>query len=273
MNFRLRPVLGLLLVPAYIAGCDSVVQDADVDLLVVEAFLYAGEPVENVKISRAISLTSTDTVAVPVNGASVSLVRNDRTFTLSQVGLEGRYAYLGEDLNIKSGDVFELSIVADGQSATAVTEVPPPPENVVLSGEILEVPSFGGGPPQINNNYLTVTWDNAEESLHYVVIESTVTGEPTYILPEFVRDRVARFSLTTRPTEANYFDINVRSLEVLGPHEVRVYRINEEYAELYENRQQDSRDLNAPPTNVQGGLGVFSAFNSRTLSFEVVTGE
>lgn len=275
MKKGLLPILGLAVAASLLAGCDIVDNLADEELLVVEAFLYAGEPVDNIKISRAIALTSEDTTAVPVNGASVNLVRDGRTFVLSQVGLEGRYAYLGEDLIIRAGDVFELVIDVDGQSVTAETQVPPPPENVALSGEVLEAPSFGGvgGPPQILDNFLTVTWDNLEESLHYVVIESTGRGEPTYILPDFIRERVGRFRLITRPTDANYYDINLLSLEVLGPHEVRVYRINKEYADLYENRQQDSRDLNEPPTNIRGGLGVFSAFNSRGVNFEVVVAQ
>lgn len=275
MNTKTLFVIGLLAASVHLVGCDSVDSSVGSELLVVEAFLYAGEPVDDIRITRSVDLTSEDTIASPVNGAFVSLIRGENTYELSQVGLQGRYAYLGEDLTVGSGDVFELIIEADGQAVTAVTRVPLPPENVALSADVLEVPTFGGGggPPQINDNYLTATWDNPQESLHYVVIESKEIGEPTYILPDFIRDRVGRFRLITRPTEANYFDINLRSLEVLGTHEVRVYRINEEYADLYENRQQDSRDLNEPPTNIKNGLGVFSAFNSRSLEFEVVTAQ
>ena len=275
MNTKAFLLIGLLAASLNLVGCDSVDSHVGSEMLVVEAFLYAGEPVDDIRITRAIDLASEDTMATPVNGALVSLIRDNDTFVLSQVGLQGHYAYLGENLIVGSGDEFELVIEADGQAVTAMTRVPFPPENVVLSADVLEVPSFGGGggPPQINNNYLTATWDNPQESLHYVVIESTETGEPTYILPDFIRDRVGRFRLITRPTEANYYDINLRSLEVLGMHEVRVYRVNEEYADLYENRQQDSRDLNEPPTNIKNGLGVFSAFNSRSLEFEVIAGQ
>ena len=60
-------------------------------------------------------------------------------------------------------------------------------------------------------------------------------------------------------------------LRDLGRHTVTVYRVNGEYAQLYENRTQDSRDLNEPPSNIVGGLGVFSAFNrGSSLTFEVV---
>ena len=51
---------------------------------------------------------------------------------------------------------------------------------------------------------------------------------------------------------------------------MRVWRNNEEYAQLYASRQQDSRDLNEPATNIHGGLGVFSAFSADTTSFVAV---
>ncbi|MDE2827079.1 MAG: DUF4249 family protein [Bacteroidota bacterium] len=270
MNKYLLSTLGLLVVAPGLTGCDSMDNSAHEEILVVEAFLYAGEPVEDIRITRAVSLTSEDTVATPVNGALVRLVKEGVTYSLSPVGLEGHYAYQRENLSVTAGDEFELIVEADGQTARAVTIVPSPPVNVALSAQELEVPSFGIGRPQGVDNYLTVTWDNPDATLHYVVIESTGTGEPTYILPDFIRERIGRFRLVTRPTDANYYDINWRNLEEIGPHEVRVYRVNDEYADLYENRQQDSRDLNEPPTNIRGGLGVFSAFNSRNLEFDVV---
>ena len=50
---------------------------------------------------------------------------------------------------------------------------------------------------------------------------------------------------------------------------MKLYRVNEEYADLYEGLNQDSRDLNEPPSNVRGALGVFSAFSADSAFFEV----
>ena len=36
----------------------------------------------------------------------------------------------------------------------------------------------------------------------------------------------------------------------LGKHRVKVCRVNQEYADLYQSRNQDSRDLNEPLTNI-----------------------
>ena len=54
-----------------------------------------------------------------------------------------------------------------------------------------------------------------------------------------------------------------------GNHRLKLYRINDEYTDLYEGFNQDSRDLNEPPSNIHGALGVFSAFSADSTFFEV----
>ncbi|MDA3862202.1 MAG: hypothetical protein PF445_13365 [Melioribacteraceae bacterium] len=49
-----------------------------------------------------------------------------------------------------------------------------------------------------------------------------------------------------------------------------LYRVNKEYVDLYESRDQDSRNLNEPLTNIENGLGVFSAFASDSVYFNAV---
>lgn len=64
--------------------------------------------------------------------------------------------------------------------------------------------------------------------------------------------------------------VNALTLTHYGAHELTLYSVNEEYADLYEGRRQDTRDLNEPPTNIDGGLGVFSAFAGRKALFVAV---
>ena len=42
---------------------------------------------------------------------------------------------------------------------------------------------------------------------------------------------------------------------------------------LYQSSGQDSRDLNEPYSNIKGGLGMFTAFNSDTASVYLVKKE
>ena len=263
---------------ALLLGCDSVDSNEIDDLVVVEAFLYAGEPVTNIRLAEVIPLASEDSVAAPISAAEVYLVKEDVRYRLVPSDSAGFYHYPEVELSVEAGDVFRLEVAYEGTRITAETVVPPPPTEVMLSNQTLEVTTFGGpgsggGPPQLQDNALTLTWANPSDALHYVVIESLVTGEPEYILPEFIRERFTGFRLITSPTDANFFDVSARALEVFGPHRAVVYRVNQEYADLYENREQDSRDLNEPPTNIEGGLGVFSAFNSEVATFEVVAAD
>lgn len=262
-----------------LAACDNMGADETADLLVVEAFLYAGESVDSVRLTEAVPLDQEDSTAVPVNDAEMYLVKEGASYALTASGVDGYYHYAGDDLTIEVGDRFRLEVTYADQRLTAETTVPPPPEGVVLSSNQLEVPDlsggFGGGFPGGGGNPfgggIAVTWNNATGDPYYVVVESTADGEPESILPDNGFGRLFRgFRLINQPTRTNYQDINTAQLEVLGPHRVLVYRINDEYAALYENRQQDSRDLNEPPCNIEGGLGIFTAFSSVSAAFEVV---
>ena len=45
------------------------------------------------------------------------------------------------------------------------------------------------------------------------------------------------------------------TLTHFGDHRLELYRINDEYADLYQGLNQDSRDLNEPPSNILGAPG------------------
>ena len=270
-----------LLLIALLVGCDATDAQVNTERLVVEAYLYAGEPVTDVRVTEAALLSEEDTTPLPVTDAIVELVRGGETFQLSPSDEEGRYAYLGDDLVVGSGETFRLEVTRGEAFIEATTSVPPPPVSIGVTEARITAPSLtlGGGqrPGQggqpgggLAGLSTTVFWDNPGADLHFVVIQSEVDGEPEYILPDFIRERFQGFRLITEPTDESSFVVNLARLEVIGPHTAIVYRVNEEYAALYANRTQDSRDLNEPPTNVRGGLGLFSAFNSQRIAFEVV---
>jgi len=49
-----------------------------------------------------------------------------------------------------------------------------------------------------------------------------------------------------------------------------LYRVNQEYVDLYKSRDQDSRNLNEPLTNIENGLGIFSAFANDSVYFYAI---
>lgn len=278
----MRPsgVCCLLLSLMLLGACDTATGALDGDIAVIEAFLFAGEPVDSVRVTSTIPFNSADSVAMPINDAQIRLIKGSAVYALEARGAAGYYYYPGEDLVVEPGDRFRFEMEYQGQTVTSETDVPPAPVGVALDSSAILVPSFGigigrppfgGGGPGLNNGLL-VTWDNSENQLHYVLVRG-LEEEHEAIFPDFLGQRIRPFRFISEPTLDNFFEINLQILEGLGAHEVRVYRVNQEYADLYENREQDSRDLNEPPNNINGALGIFSAFNSVAIPFEVIRDE
>ena len=261
-----------------LSACDSVNSGELDDPIVVEAFLFAGEPIDDIHLSRVIPIDSEDSLAMPINDAAVRLVKDGAAYTLTPSDTEGFYHYPGDDLTVEIDDVFQLEVEYGSTRLTAETTVPAPPTSVSMPVTRITVPTVGDDFLAIRElfrtlnqeNTLSVTWDNPDAESYFVALEVPATDNPDYLLPEFVRERFGGFRIVTEPTTTNFFDIPIFSLEVIGAYTTTVYRINQEYADLYENREQDSRALNEPPTNVDGGLGVFSAFNGQSITFQIV---
>ncbi|GAB5520015.1 MAG: hypothetical protein RhofKO_22660 [Rhodothermales bacterium] len=259
-----------------VLACDSTATTDEDRSLVVQAFLYADEPVDDVYLTLTIPFGEEAETPEAVDDATIALLKNGQRYALAPMPDEpGRYHYAGDDLAVKEGDTFNLEVEASGQVLLASTTVPAPPIALATTGPELKVPNFDsngrpvGGIDGLSDVY-SVTWTNNSEDYHYVVLESMIELDPEYILPDFIRSFFDGFEIVTEPTRANYFDVRPISLEVMGAHRVTVYRVNNEYADLYDNQDQDSRDLNEPPTNIEGGLGLFTAFNGASTTFNVV---
>lgn len=248
---------------------------------VVRAYLYAGQPVSDIRLTYTAPIGTPDSLAElaspPINTADVALIRNGVRYVLTKSpGDSGYYRYAGADLVVKEGDVFDFEARVDGQTITARTTVPVRPSGARVSSPTLTVPTFaqgpGGGPPNVAASTVQVRWNRVSDALFFVTLENTETS-PTAIdlgLPGGFGNGLRVRRIVFPPTSADSVPVSLFSLSYLGRHTVRVWRVNDEYAQLYATLQQDSRDLNEPATNIHGGLGVFSAFAADTTVLTVV---
>lgn len=235
---------------------------------VVRAFLYAGEPVADIRLSWTTTLSEADTIAAPINNADVTLIRSGVRYRLVLApGDSGYYRYSGNDLTIREGDVFQFEAHIGDRLVTAETTVPTRPGTVAKSSDTVKVPDFGsftpGQRPSFTFTTVTVRWPASPGSLYYVTLENIETN-PVAVADSSGRFRFGPARSVFSPTAADSFAIGFNQVKYYGLHRVRVYHVNDEYAQLYATQQQDSRDLNEPFSNVHGGLGVFSAFASDT---------
>lgn len=270
---------------AIISGCsDKLTFEPEHHLVVVQAYLYAGKDVEDVVVTSTLGLGSTDTVPPPIADAQVQLVKNGLCYMLQPSWYKkGYYIYTGDcpecpvdELTVEEGDEFTLEVIYYGKVATATTVVPAPPAGVEITPENLSVSaatypgngefSPGGFFVEDPNSALTVSWEDDENSMYYVTLENKyIFTDP--ILPNYPFDRPPKFA--SAPFTGGHFSIGWTNITQYGEYRLQVYKLSREYLEMYLSRSQDSRDLNEPLTNVDNGLGIFTALNSATVYFQV----
>ena len=97
-----------------------------------------------------------------------------------------------------------------------------------------------------------------------VEVEATpLDNQAPALCNRFVSQPFADTSYTILPTIVTHF----------GRHDIVLFHVQTDYVLLYQSSGQDSRDLNEPYSNIKGGLGIFTAFNSDTASVYLVKKE
>lgn len=257
------------------SGCSENPLIPEEQQLVVQAYLYADQPVMEVSVMLSNLLSSSDSTNAPISDASVELWKDGSRYQLTATTqTSGNYHYAGTNLSVQSGDHFRLDVSRGGITASAETVVPQKPVNASTSHTTLTfvretfVTPFGMTMEFVNtSDTMMVLWNNPEKHPYYVVVESA-DPNPQPLRSDTVMLR--RFRFVTEPTTNNYFRIPPMNINYTGVHKVTLYRVNQEYVNLYKSRQQDSRSLNEPVTNVRNGLGIFTAFSSDSVFVNVV---
>jgi len=276
-----------ILALATFVSCEEEIIYTPDERFVLQAYLYANEPIWDVSIRNAVPLSVADSVGEPINDATITLYKNDIAYTLISSSDTGTYHYPGDDLIIETGDKFSIEAIVGDKTANGSTFVPESPKGVLMSDAVIELPEIKidpySGRPEFGaiqalmsvqrEIQLEVLWNNPDGELHFVVIENAEDNQES-IFPDlggkFGSAGRGSFRRITLPTRESSHQINFFEMRYWGKYVVKVYRINQEYADLYDNLEQDSRDLNEPPTNIKNGLGIFSAFNSQNVYFNVV---
>ena len=265
----------IILATALLAGgaCSEVTSfvPANSDLFVVQAYLYVGQPVTQVQVTGVLSIDAGEgEIPPPISGAEVTMIRNDVRYALAETPeTPGTYHDPTGTIAVAPGDHFRLEVEVGGRMATSETVAPQPPVGLELGSDFLEAVdiSLGGPRSALAQNSLVVRWDNSTGSLHFVAVESVDTQAQVLPSAELFDVLGARFF--TAPTAEDSSFVSQAQLRYYGRHKLLLHRVNQEYADLYEGLVQDSRDLNEPPSNIAGGLGIFTAFSTDSAFFEV----
>lgn len=245
------------------------------DKPVVEAYLYSGQPVDDIRVTKLLQFGGTDTIPQPINDLAISILWNGTIYPLVNTNDSGYYHYPGNDLLIKANEVYQLQFQYNDQLISATTICPPPPQNLSLTKDTFKLALFslvdsfltGGNLEPPPPDSVIASWNNPTNDYFYIVAENIEPNKEPILPPEL--QGLSSFFFQSEPTtqsEYTFFDIDFRHF---GRHQIQVYRVNQEYVDLFQSFEQDSRTQAEPNTNVINGLGVFTAVNQSTLPLYV----
>lgn len=241
------------------------------DVAVVQSYIEPNNPIR-VKLTKMLPFVEGGNTGVQtIDDAQVFIEHNGTSFLLSPIANKhGQYECLDNNLQIIASETYKLSFDYNDYTVMAITSIPTKPENTSLSTSVYYIDPNATGPGSSAPDPMLVNWSNPDNEYHLVVVEYL---ESTYSpinanLDPALYDQFRKVS--TDPINDNSTNLTTRQhLLFFGNYRIIIYKINEEYVNLYENISQSTLNMTEPTTNVENGVGIFSGMNSDTLFLKV----
>lgn len=255
----------------FLTACeeDSILNNTS-NSAIVEGFIYANNTIDSLRITKAINYSSSAEEQEVLDDLSVFI--DDGTTTIPLTSIGGGY-YQNSTFICQEGQNYELQFEYDGVDVRAETYVPNF-KSVALSIDeisLYQITDITGMNLNADIDPIELSWDNSEGDYYYVVIEN-MEEEPEEIVTLVPPDgrEIRRFRFISEPDITSFYVVDARrELEQFGTHRAIVFRVNPEYASLYETTETSSQTITEPPSNITNGLGIFTGISSDTLFFEV----
>lgn len=254
-------------------SCEKNVPNPE-DKVVLQAYLYANEAVDDIRLTTLIPYGGDDSAAQPVNDALVRIVWREKPYFLTLKNTDGYYHYTGDDLQIVEGERYRIEFEYFNRETWAETQIPPKPEAFEMTGDSIvfrrisfAIDSLILFDDTISLDTIGIRWENSASNYYFVSIDRLDQDARRVGGGLFGID--IDFRVFTEPIQSDSYSVSFIDVSHYGPHAVSLYRVGQEYVDLYENRVQDSRNLREPTSNVVNGLGVFAGFNAVRDTFHV----
>ena len=263
-SVNLRPIL-LMSLLLFLYSCEKVnLQTANPNVAVVESYIHPGNEIQ-VKIKKQIVFDEEDGGDF-IKSLEVSIEHDGLWESLAY-----KYdsIYVLENTSVEAGNIYTVSFSYSEQEIFAETYIPHRPENFYCSSSTIEIPQFGpgmGNPGSFETEALS--WENPDSDYHMVVIESIEENAETI---QDEDDEHPPRSFRNMPIQGEEQELSPMSFTYYGLHRVVLFRLNPEYAALYEDLGNSSLDISTPPSNITNGLGIFTGINADTLYINVVS--
>jgi len=244
------------------------VEQTETKTTIVEGYLSAGNPVDSLRVTQSFSYGQVEEEIITLNDLNIRITNDNNQFELTSIG---NGYYQNTNLIIDAGKNYQLEIERGGKIISADTYVPEYNATSISTTQVGLKKIVAGVFPTggiIIPDPVEVSWNNENGDYYYVLIKNIETD------PEYVNENIAQFDgqlqFISEPLISDFYAIRTqRELLQFGTYQIIVFRVNPEYAALYESSGSSTLSLEEPPSNIVNGLGIFTGVSSDTLYLEV----
>lgn len=271
----MNKTLYYLLITMLFASCEEEISSVTLQsqAVVVSGYLYADRPIDSIRITKSIDYSGTGKLEVI---DSLSIIVNDGTNDILLENIGNGY-YRNLNYKVKYETAYTMKFLYKNIEISSKTYVQSPVEISLSQDSVyLERIEFSGGGPGFPGNMeqqiVDITWINKNADYYFVVVEN-IEDEPDYvneIFEQFGSGLPGRL-FRSEPEIIDQYSINSqRELQTYGTYEIIVYRINAEYAALYETVGSSTLSIKEPPSNIINGVGIFTGVTPHVMYLEVL---
>jgi hypothetical protein len=235
------------------------------EIAIVESYIYEGDSSIRVNVSRLLPF-SEDTLDVKEGITGLTLLLNGALMT--DMG-SGDYRLEPGSSRIEAGTTYTLAFFYGNDSVTSTTRIPEKPvdfdvsDHILYADRITSSSGFGSGPMED----IDVTWTNDDDSYYYVTIEYL---EST---PDLINEEMEDLDVPTiqsiSPIQSSGTRLGMRNLQFFGHYRVVLFKVNQDFADLYQQISANSNNITDPVTSISNGYGVFTGMSTDTVFIEV----
>ncbi|MEM9051784.1 MAG: hypothetical protein AAGC47_07005 [Bacteroidota bacterium] len=257
---RLRIFFGGMILLGLMASCDSddSVEDQLAEpQLMVEAYVFANEHVNHVKVAKIHTEGAAD--LIPVDDANITISQGNKSASLDlKDEAEGIYEISDPEITFSGSEPLMLEILLDDRLYTSTTSFPAEIGPLNLSNSTVDITNSGDNLP-----LTTLSWADSEEGRTFCVFSKGVWADSSNA---FLIQTAHDSPLYNLHSDTSV-DLFSNHFTHVGSYQLYVSAVNIEYIQMYS--QNSSPDLRGAPSNIDGAWGVFTAFNGRSVDINV----
>jgi hypothetical protein len=258
---RITGILAVLLL-ATACGEELMTYNLATGMPVVESYLQEGTNTLTVRLyTMEVYLKDGYEFSSPISGLQLNI--NGKTLT--ETGKGTYFLNLGND-TVRGLQNYNLSFEYLGKTVSASTSVPKSVTNLNIEPASVTRTSSAYFWDTADTTGIRLTWDDPDRSYYQIYIESPASSDmPSPDGGITFRRRMMQ------PFQGCSYTTSSREFRTAGNYSIYIYRVNKEYADLYE--RTGATDSANPHSAIENAFGIFTAMSVAKIGFQVIEAE